>query len=246
MANRGNARKHPASQRAALKGVLNQVGWVARVIVNERSGLIVDGHLRVEEAAARNEDVPVDYVDLSPAEEALILALFDPIGALAETDRDNFEALLAQIETVEQGILDMVDTITADNLAADENTPGGPENYSRKIKSPVYEIRGENPPVKELRDRTKADALRASITAADLPEDVARFLLDAAERHVVFQFDRIAEFYAHASPDVQALMEDSVLVIIDFNKAIEDGFVKLSDDIAAQYAVDLQGTPAHG
>jgi len=30
-------------------------------------------------------------------------------------------------------------------------------------------------------------------------------------------------------------MEDSALVIVDFNKAIEKGLVKLADDIADQY-----------
>ena len=34
---------------------------------------------------------------------------------------------------------------------------------------------------------------------------------------------------------MQELMEDSALVIIDFNKAIELGYVKLSEEIASQY-----------
>ena len=236
MASPGNARRHPAAQRAALKGVLNEVGWVARVIVNTRSGLIVDGHLRVEEAAARNEQVPVDYVDLSPSEEAMILAMFDPIGALAETDRASLDALLGRIETVDTDVLDFIGHLAE---LPDVDPDGVPEeNYTRKIEAPVYTITGAKPKAKELTDRTKADELRVRIEAVQLPKDVRSFLLDAAERHVVFRFDRIAEFYAHAAAAVQELMEDSVLVIIDFDRAIETGFVKLTEEIAARYSED--------
>ena len=34
---------------------------------------------------------------------------------------------------------------------------------------------------------------------------------------------------------MQELMEDSALVIIDFEKAIENGYVKLTKDIAESY-----------
>lgn len=114
-ANPANARKHPTSQRAALKGVLNEVGWVARVIVNRTTGLIVDGHLRVEEAAARGETVPVDWVELSEPEEALILAMFDPIGALAETDQAMLDALLGQIESTDADVLALIDSLATPN-----------------------------------------------------------------------------------------------------------------------------------
>jgi ParB-like chromosome segregation protein Spo0J len=43
------------------------------------------------------------------------------------------------------------------------------------------------------------------------------------------------DFYAHSSKEIQELMEDSALVIIDFDKAIEKGYVKLTKDIAAAY-----------
>ena len=84
MANPKNWRLHPDAQRQALAGVLGTVGWVQRTIVNKRTGCIVDGHLRTEMAAEKHEIVPVGYVDLSEAAEALILASLDPIGTQAE------------------------------------------------------------------------------------------------------------------------------------------------------------------
>jgi len=68
------------------------------VIINARSGRLVDGHLRVELAASHGEtSVPAVWVDLSDDEERLILATLDPIGALAETNRDALGALLGDL-----------------------------------------------------------------------------------------------------------------------------------------------------
>ena len=63
-------------------------------------------------------------------------------------------------------------------------------------------------------------------------------MLDAAERHVAFNFQRIANYYAHAPADVQALMERSALVVIDYDQAIENGFVRLKEDIDAAFHED--------
>ena len=54
----------------------------------------------------------------------------------------------------------------------------------------------------------------------------------------MFNYRNIAEYYAHADVDVQELMEDSALVIIDYNKAIELGYVKLSRSVAEMVAED--------
>jgi hypothetical protein len=72
LANPRNYRLHPENQQQALSGVLDQVGWVQSIIVNQRSGFVVDGHMRAALAISRGESVPVTYVDLSEAEEALI------------------------------------------------------------------------------------------------------------------------------------------------------------------------------
>ena len=74
-----NWRIHPREQQEALEGVLDRVGWVTRIIVNKRTGHVIDGHLRVSLAISRGEPtVPVTYVDLSDREEGLVLATLDP------------------------------------------------------------------------------------------------------------------------------------------------------------------------
>lgn len=100
-----NWRTHPAEQRRALAGSLDSVGWVQQVIINTRTGQLVDGHARVQEAAARGEEtVPALYVDLSPEEEELVLATLDPIAAMATVDQDKLEALLDSVSIDDAGL----------------------------------------------------------------------------------------------------------------------------------------------
>lgn len=89
LANPRNWRIHPRLQQEVLEDVLDKVGWVDEVIVNQRTGFVVDGHLRVNIALRRHEaTVPVKIVDLSEEEEQLVLSLLDPIAALAQVDTD--------------------------------------------------------------------------------------------------------------------------------------------------------------
>lgn len=101
-----NARRHPGKQREALIGSLNEVGWVAPVIVSARTGKLLDGHARIEETLTKDEDAPVPFVkvDVSEGEERLILASFDPITAQTTYDREVLDALLREVSTGEAGL----------------------------------------------------------------------------------------------------------------------------------------------
>lgn len=46
--NPANYRRHSSAQQKAATGVLEEVGWIQGVIVNETTGVLVDGHLRAE------------------------------------------------------------------------------------------------------------------------------------------------------------------------------------------------------
>lgn len=104
-------------------------------------------------------------------------------------------------------------------------------NYSRKIEIPTYEPVEGVVELSELTDKTKYEQLCNEIDAAEIDSDIAEFLKMAATRHIVFDYARIGDYYANASPEVQDLMERSALVIIDFAKAVENGFVKLTQEL---------------
>ena len=116
--------------------------------------------------------------------------------------------------------------------------------YTEKKLTPIYVPRGDLPAVADLCDTTRTTTLLTEIAQADLPDDLRVFLHRAAERHTRFDFRKIAEFYAHATPEVQALFEASALVVIDFDAAIERGFVLLNDRMMEilDREVELGGT----
>ena len=103
-----NWRTHPEDQSVPLEGSLSEVGWVQQVIVNQRTGHLIDGHLRVALARKTREPVPVLVVDLSEAEEALVLATLDPFAAMAKTDQEALAALLEQCSPTDSSLVQML------------------------------------------------------------------------------------------------------------------------------------------
>ena len=202
-----------------------------RPLLVEEDGTIKCGNKRFR-ALVRNgvKVVPADYVrrlsDYTP-DEVREFILQDN---LQRGDWD-VDKLLAQYSADELKALGG----GFDELIAEFAARGAESEfeYSSKIEAPQYNITGENPELEELYDTEKADALAKEIDEADVPKKVKAFLKVAAMRHVVFNFRNIAEYYAHADAKVQRLMEKSALVIIDFEDAIRNGFVIVSERMAA-------------
>lgn len=112
------------------------------------------------------------------------------------------------------------------------------QKYSSKIEAPIYEPKNVKPHILELCDKSKTHRIINEIEQSSLSNDEKFFLIDAARRHNVFNYEKIADYYAHSSKEMQTLMERSGLVIIDFDKAIEYGYIKLCDEIKKQYLED--------
>ena len=112
MFNPRNWRVHPLNQQNALKGVLEEVGYVQEVIINQRTGHLVDGHLRCQLAAREGaKTIPVKYVDLSEDEEALVLATLDPIAAMAATDKAKLDDLFRDIQSDNENVQKLIGEI---------------------------------------------------------------------------------------------------------------------------------------
>lgn len=125
------------------------------------------------------------------------------------------------------------------NLFGQEFAPNQDEQkYSSKIEAPIYEPKNLKPHILELVDKSKTHRLIKEIEASSLPIEEKQFLIDAARRHNIFNYEKIADYYAHSNKEMQHLMERSALVIIDFEKAIQYGYVKLCDEIRKQYLED--------
>jgi ParB-like chromosome segregation protein Spo0J len=119
-----NPRVHPKYQQDVMGAVLEEIGWIDEVIVNQQTGHVVNGHLRVALAISKGEPlVPVRYVDLSPEDEAKALAVFDPIGTLAVTDSVTLAALLESVDTDSESVQKMLDDLLESAPDLSSGTP---------------------------------------------------------------------------------------------------------------------------
>ena len=222
-----NPNRHPDSQIELLARIISENGWRAPITVSMRSGLIVRGHGRLMAAKrAGLTECPVDYQDYESDEQELQDLLADNrIAELAEIDDNVLDGLIKELSEAGADLsLAGFEEVEAPEIE-DENP------YTTEVNIPQYEITGEVPTLSELYDTSTAEALVMKIDASGVPEEVKAFLRQAAQRHVRFDYQAIAEYYAVADEEVQSLMEDSALVIIDFDDAIAKGYAKLSDKI---------------
>jgi len=100
-----NWRTHPKAQQDALKGVLADLGFAGAVLARELpDGTLeaIDGHLRLDTMGAA--EVPVLVTDLTESEAKLLLATFDPIGAMAGADAAKLDALLREVQTDNEAV----------------------------------------------------------------------------------------------------------------------------------------------
>jgi len=121
------------------------------------------------------------------------------------------------------------------NLFGEPLSDGKEQKYTAKITAPVYEPKNRKPNVFELMDTYKTNRLITEIKNSNVTDNEKLFLIEAAKRHTVFNYQLIADYYSHASAEMQNLMEHSALVIIDFEKAIQYGYARLSEEIEQQY-----------
>lgn len=103
--------------------------------------------------------------------------------------------------------------------------------YTKTINIPQYTITGKKPELSELVNKTKAEELIANIKASSISAEEKEFLIAAASRHLAFNYQNVAEYYAHASAEMQELMEQSALVIIDYNDAMKYGYLKIKSEV---------------
>lgn len=228
-----NPNGHPEQQIEMLAKIIANQGWRNPIVVSSRSGFIVKGHGRYQAALKLGlDEVPIDIQDYeNEAAEWADMIADNRIAELAEIQRPELKDLL---EELDDGSFDMdltgfdVDAL-GDLMSA--LPPEGEDPYTQNVNAPIYEPTGECPELEELADSAKCEDLIDRIQNANVPDDIAAFLVQAAQRHRVFNYSNIAEYYAHAEPEIQELFEDSALVIVDFNKAIEEGYASLREGI---------------
>ena len=236
-----NAKKHDAAQVSKLAGSIREFGFNNPVLIDSKNGIIA-GHGRVMAAQQLNlADVPCIRLGHLTDNQRKAYILAD--NRLAEVNSGWDEELLkleiADIDWADIKGLSVDDFEFGEiDFKEEEDQEQGAENYSRKIEAPIYKPQGPKPSLPEMFDDSKSRKLCEAINESNIPKEEKAFLIAAAQRHTVFRFDKIAEYYAQSDPALQRLFEDSAIVIIDFDKAIEDGFVEMTEKIREAYLKD--------
>jgi len=228
-----NANRHSIEQIKRLEKLIKYQGFRNPLIVSNRTGFLVVGHGRLEAAINLGmKQVPVIKQDFeSEAQEYAYLISDNEIARWAELD---LHSVYTEMENIKIVDIDMLGIENFELPEIDENKDSD-ELYTRKVESPIYEPTEEKPSIKSLYDTDKYYSLINNIDKSELPEDEKVYLRFAAARHIKFNYKMAAEYYAHSNEKMQQLMEESALIIIDFNKAIELGFVKMTEKFAEAY-----------
>ena len=227
----GQLKKRTKADYAKIKKSILEYGFAAPFFVWKDNGTnkVLDGTGRLETLQQMAKDgyeipaLPVAYIDCKndAIAKQVLLRINSQYGTLtAESVRDFMAGLEFKAEEISLpcGTLELVQE-QKENI------------YTKKIETPVYQITGECPALSELVDKDKAARLTEQINKAEIPDDIKDFLRSAATRHYVFNYTKIAEYYAHAPAQVQELFEQSALVIIDFDKALENGYIRMTETL---------------
>jgi len=210
---------------------------------DEGQPCIIDGHQTCAALEMLIDDgwtvPPIPYVEVKAnGKKDAAVKLLEINSRFAEMNPDTTFFERYEFEPVDINLL--IESVYIPEFRLEDFLPesGGEEKYTNAIVVPIYEPKGEKPSIVELYDETKTSNLNSRIDASSLSDEEKRFLKAAATRHTVFDYRNIANYYAHSDAETQALMEESALVIIDFDKAIELGYVYAVESITKQREID--------
>ena len=196
-----------------------------RPIVIDEDNVILGGNMRYRACIkAGLKDVPGKVAKGLTDEQKKEFIVKDNVG-FGEWEWDILANEWDSVEIAEWGL----DVWPNEDDKKEENI------YTQKIDIPKYEPTGEKPKINELYNEDKVKELIKKIELSNITSQEKEFLIKAAYRHTVFNYKSIADLYAHSNKEIQGLMEESALVIIDFEKAIQGGYIALNKNITNQY-----------
>ena len=215
-----NPRQISTKQYKDLKASIEKFSLVDPIIIN-KDLTVIGGHQRLK-VCKELKHVEIDCVvlDLTKEQERELNIRLNKSGG--EFDMDILANEFDVENLVDWGFKHVELGLNIDKID---------ENYTRKIKTPHYEPRNIKPELSKLVDERKQKELLKKIQKSNVDNETKEFLIKASQRHLVFNYSNIADFYAHSDSETKELMEQSALVIIDFDSAIKNGFVEMSNDL---------------
>jgi hypothetical protein len=99
------------------------------------------------------------------------------------------------------------------------------------IEIPFYEASEIAPNIDELANINEVKELINKIDKLEIKNELKEILKIRASFFADFDFQKIADYYHHSSDETKAIFENLGLVILAPKKALEMGFVEISENI---------------
>lgn len=217
-----NAKIHTDKQVKNICTSIRRFGWQQDTVLTSDNVLVI-GHGRRLAALELGCEMPYHRID-KEADELTEKDIRELRIADNQTNSEtgyDFEILSNDISDLSFEGFDFSFQEDIEEAEKEDN------KYSTETKIPQYEPSGE-PSVVELISTGKVDGMIEEIEASSVSEEEKEFLRIAAYRHAVINFDKVADYYANASAEMQRLMERSALVLIGLDDAIANGYTTLT------------------
>lgn len=220
-----NAKEHPQEQIEQIKKSIQAFGMNDPIAIGQ-GNIIIEGHGRLLACKELGiNEVPIIRLDhLTDEERKAYTLAHNKLTMNSDFDIDILNAELDDIINIDMSDFGF-------DLSLDEDEVEDENPYTTKINIPQYEIKGEEPTIEELIETNKTNELIEEIKKSNVTDEQKQFLVKSAQRHLGFNYSKIAEYYAHQNKEMQELMEKSALVIIDYNDAIKNGYTELKQEI---------------
>ena len=223
-----NAKLHPERQIEQIRASILEFGFNDPIAIDENN-VVIEGNGRlmaIKDLGFKEVDC-IRIEGLTEDQKRAYIIVHNQLTMNTGFDIDILNRELEKIKGIDMQQFDFELNIDFDT---DIDTGDGTQ-YSTKVDIPQYEPTGECPDIWELVDTAKADSFLEEINESKVSPEEKDFLIKATRRLYEFNYRKIAEYYAQASPEMQELMEHLILVIIDFDNAIAYGYAQLSADL---------------
>lgn len=221
-----NTRKHEGYDVGEIAKSIQKYGFNDPIGV-WKDNIIIEGHGRLLAAKKLGmKEVPIIRLDhLTDEERREYAIMHNKTAELSNWDFPMLEEEVQQLDGLNDFDIEFSGGVSEEDFENEEDD----DYYTTETNMPQYEIKGEKPDISELLNKEKSESLIDEIKKSGVNEEVKDFLIEAAKRHNVFDYRKVAEFYAQSDEETQRLMENSGLVIVDYNDAIQNGFVQFSE-----------------
>lgn len=230
-----NAKLHPERQIEQIRSSILEFGFNDPIAIDENN-VVIEGNGRlmaIKDLGFKEVDC-IRIEGLTEDQKRAYILVHNQLTMNTGFDIDILNRELEKIKGIDMKQFDFELNIDFDT---DIDTGDGTK-YTQKVDVPQYEPTGERPDIWELVDTAKADSFLEEINESKVSPEEKDFLIKATRRLYEFNYKKIAEYYAQASPEMQELMEHLALVIIDFDNAIAYGYAQLSAALEEMRAED--------